>query len=245
MDYVPGLTMKAHLRLGRFQRERWLEILETVARAAGYGHSQGVWHRDLKPGNVLIDACGRVVLTDFGIARADFLEASLTRSGVVLGTPYYMAPEQASGQGTELGPWTDVYALGVMLYEILTGAVPHQGASLLELPRKIEAVEPVRPRRVQPSIERELEAICLKALDKDPRRRFPEATAFADDLGRFRRGEAVRARPHLFFRQFRRVLIRRIPSLVGGGILLVLALGALSLYGARSQRAYQTHFRRL
>lgn len=165
-------------------------LLEKVARAVQYAHDQGVIHRDLKPGNILVDPEGGPHLLDFGLSR-DLEQASeLTRSGAFFGTPSYSAPEQAAGRIHELGPRTDVYSLGAILYEVLTGEVPFSGATIAEVLRKVTVEEPARPTGPV-----ELRTICLKALDKDANRRYPSAGAFADDLGRWLRGEPISARP--------------------------------------------------
>jgi len=165
-------------------------LLEKVARAVQYAHEQGVIHRDLKPGNILVDREGGPHLLDFGLSR-DLEQASeLTRSGAFFGTPSYSAPEQAAGRIHELGPRTDVYSLGAILYEILTGDVPFSGATVAEVLRKVTVEEPVRPQGPL-----ELRTICLKALEKDAARRYASAGAFADDLGRWLRGEPISARP--------------------------------------------------
>jgi hypothetical protein len=165
-------------------------LLEKVARAVQYAHEQGVLHRDLKPGNILVDREGAPHLLDFGLSRDLEEESQLTRSGAFFGTPSYAAPEQAAGRIHELGPRTDVYSLGAILYETLTGEVPFSGASVAEVLRKVSVEEPVRP--TGPA---ELRTICLKALEKDPMRRYVSAGAFADDLGRWLRGEPISARP--------------------------------------------------
>ncbi len=176
-------------------------LVEAVARAVEHCHSQGVVHRDLKPSNVMLAADGTPKVVDFGLAKlaappdSSVKPDGLTRTGDVLGTPSYMAPEQASGVVSTLGPGVDVYALGAVLYEALTGRPPFQAPSVLETLILVMATDPVAPRSLQPAVPRDLETVCLKCLEKSPARRYATAGALADDLRRFRAGEPVTARP--------------------------------------------------
>jgi serine/threonine protein kinase len=150
-------------------------------------HQVRVVHRDLKPDNILLAADGTPKITDFGLAkRLD--QPGQTQPGVILGTPSYMAPEQAGGHNAEIGPVTDVYALAAILYQMLTGRPPFKAATVWETRSQVLTVEPVPPRRLQPQVPADLETICLKGLQKDPRRRYGSAAELADDLGRFLRG---------------------------------------------------------
>ncbi len=162
-----------------------------VARALEHAHRAGVVHRDVKPGNVLVDGAGRAWLTDFGLARSRRASAGLTRDGAVVGTPGFAAPEQARGRAAV--PASDVFALGATLYRVLTGAAPFQGADLWETLRATIEREPVPPRRLAPATPRALEAIVLRALRKDPASRYRDAAAMADDLERFLAGRPVAA----------------------------------------------------
>jgi predicted Ser/Thr protein kinase len=170
-------------------------LLEKVARAVHHAHQRGILHRDLKPGNILLDEQGSPWVSDFGLAK--FLDASLelTRVGQVMGTPAYMAPEQASGQTDQISPQTDVWALGVILYELLTGRRPFPGKTREEQLRQVQSTEPLRPRTACRSLARPLETVILKCLEKEPPRRYDSAEALADDLARWLRGEPVLARP--------------------------------------------------
>jgi non-specific serine/threonine protein kinase/serine/threonine-protein kinase len=170
-------------------------LVETLALAVDYAHRHGVVHRDLKPANVLLTADGTPKVTDFGLAKRLDVDVGRTRSGDVLGTPSYMAPEQASGEGKLIGSAADVYALGAILYECLTGRPPFRGATVLATLWQVGTQEPVPPGRLQPGLPCDLETICLKCLHKEPARRYPSAAALAEDLRRFQAREPIVARP--------------------------------------------------
>jgi tRNA A-37 threonylcarbamoyl transferase component Bud32 len=172
------------------QAAQWVECL---AGAMDYAHRQGVIHRDLKPGNVVLTAEGMPKITDFGLARRLGGQAGHPESGGVAGTPSYMAPEQAAGRTKEIGPLADVYALGAILYELLTGRPPFRAETTLETLRHVQEREPERPRAINPQADRGLEAICLKCLRKEPHRRYRSAAALADDLKRWLAGEPTTA----------------------------------------------------
>jgi hypothetical protein len=165
-------------------------LLEKVARAVQYAHEQGVIHRDLKPGNILVDQAGAPHLLDFGLSRDLESPSELTRSGAFFGTPSYAAPEQAEGRVRELDARADIYSLGAILYEVMTGEVPFTGASIAEILRKVSVEEPAAPKGPA-----DLRTICLKAMEKDPGRRYASAGALADDLSRWLHGEPIHARP--------------------------------------------------
>ena len=172
------------------------DLVEKLARAVHAVHDEGVVHRDLKPQNVLLDADGEPKVVDFGLAKlagGDRTEATVT--GAVLGTPGYMAPEQAEGRTRGVGPHTDVYALGAILYHLLTGRPPFQGETPLSTIRQIVSDDPVPPRERRPDVPADLDAVCLKCLAKDPEERYPSARALANDLRRALDGEPVTARP--------------------------------------------------
>src|SRR5262245_37959575 len=172
-------------------------LVEALARAAHYAHQRGVVHRDLKPSNVLLSADGTPKLADFGLARLqqDEAAAPLTASNAVLGTPSYAAPEQAAGGSRSAGPAVDVYSLGAILYEMLTGRPPFQAATPTETILEVLSSEPVAPRRLAPGVPRDLETVCLKCLEKDPQKRYASAQVLADDLRRWLNREPICARP--------------------------------------------------
>lgn len=192
MDYIEGGSL-AEMAAGKPLEEKAAAAhVRTLAATIQYAHDKGIIHRDLKPSNVLYDRDGQLHITDFGLARAIDRRSSLTATGALLGTPSYMSPEQA--EGGSLGPTTDVYALGVVLYELLAGRPPFQGSTALETIQQVLHAEPVSPRQLRPETSRDLETICLTALRRDPLRRYQTAQAMADDLGRFLRGEPIVAR---------------------------------------------------
>ena len=179
------------------------ELLEKVARAVHHAHEQGLVHRDLKPANILLqeakDPQGANLpwpkVADFGLAKLLTDDSNLSQSGAVVGTPCYMAPEQALGKTAQVGPATDTYSLGAILYEMLTGQPPFHGESSVDTLLNVVAVDPVPPSQLQPRVPRDLETICLKCLEKEPRRRYASAAALAEDLVRFLAGVPIMARP--------------------------------------------------
>lgn len=194
LEYVEGGNLSQKIRQEP-QTPRWAgRLVETLARAVHFAHEHGIIHRDLKPANVLMTADGQPKITDFGLAKHVHAQTGNTQTGTVLGTPAYMAPEQARGLTRKIGPTTDVYALGAILYEMLTGRPPFRGESALDVLDRVCSEEPVAPRQLQSRIHRDLETICLKALSKEPEKRYPTALALADDLHRFDAGESILAR---------------------------------------------------
>ncbi|HKB03746.1 MAG TPA: protein kinase [Gemmataceae bacterium] len=171
------------------------ETVRALARAMAYAHERGVIHRDLKPANVLLAADGTPKITDFGLAKRLEGDSLQTQAGAVLGTPSYMAPEQASGETDRIGPLVDVYALGAVLYDLLTGRPPFAGTTVLDTLEMVRTREPVPPGQLAGKLPRDLETITLKCLQKDPARRYASAGALADDLGRFLEGKPIVARP--------------------------------------------------
>jgi WD40 repeat protein/serine/threonine protein kinase len=170
------------------------ELIAKLARTVHYAHQRGILHRDIKPGNILVDGSGEPHLTDFGLARLVEKESTVTRTIEVLGTPSYMAPEQAGGQNEQLTTAADVYGLGAVFYQLLTGHAPFAGGTTYETIRQVLETEPRRPSLLNPSVGRDLETICLKCLEKEPSKRYGSAEALADDLERFQRHEPIRSR---------------------------------------------------
>ncbi len=223
MDYVPGPTLADRIKERETPEPELLKILEEVARAVGYAHERGVVHRDVKPSNVLVDGTGRAILTDFGLARLETGTSRLTMSEELIGTPAYMAPEQARGRTKEIDERTDIYALGAMMYEILTGRLPFEKKTSQELLAQIVTEEPKPPSAVKPGIARDLETICLKAMEKEKHRRYAHATELAEDIARHRRAEPIRARPiSAWGRWVRRARRNPVLALAGAAICVVL-----------------------
>jgi serine/threonine-protein kinase len=199
MNFVEGTTLAARASQGPLPPREAARLVSAIARAVEHAHRHGILHRDLKPSNVLIDEDDQPLVTDFGLAKklageaGTSTTAGLTRSGAIVGTPSYMAPEQTAAGGA-VGPASDVYSLGAILYELLTGRPPFQAASAVDVLLLVRSEEAVRPRLLNPGIDPDLELICLKCLEKRPEHRYASAGALADDLDAFLAGEAVSAR---------------------------------------------------
>src|SRR5437867_2950865 len=194
MKFVEGGQLDEAVRRTPMPMRQAAELMAKVARTVHYAHEHGILHRDIKPGNILLDAKGEPHLTDFGLARLLESESTITRTLEVLGTPSYMAPEQASGETAKLTSGTDVYGLGAVLYQLLTGHPPFAGGTTYETIKLVLETEPRQPRLWNPKIDRDLSTICLKCLEKDPTRRYDSALALAEDLERWLKHKPIRAR---------------------------------------------------
>jgi serine/threonine protein kinase len=195
MEFMEGGCLSQRLAAGPLPVLQAAQLMETLARAIHYAHGQSILHRDLKPANVLLTAAGIPKIADFGLAKRLDQPGGLTVTNLVMGTASYMAPEQAEARTQDIGPATDVYALGAILYEALTGRPPFRGETRELTIYQVVADEPVPPSRLRPDVPSDLEAICLTCLEKEPGQRYASALALAEDLHRFREGEPISARP--------------------------------------------------
>jgi WD40 repeat protein len=241
LEYVAGGTLAARINGKPLPAREAAALIETLARAIHFAHQQNVIHRDLKPGNVLLTTDGVPKITDFGLARR-LDETAQTADNAVLGTPSYMAPEQASGKTREAGPPADVYSLGAILYEMLTGRPPFLAATALETVQRVLADEPLPPRRLQPGTPLDLQTICLKCLDKEPDRRYASALALAEDCAAFLAGRTIKARPVSTLEKVRK-WVRRQPLLAGlialVVVLAVVGVGGIAMQARRATLAYR------
>jgi serine/threonine-protein kinase len=241
LEFIEGGSLDQKLQGVPQPAHEAARLLETLARTIHAAHQRGIVHRDLKPANVLLAADGTPKITDFGLAKQLDSEARRTHSGAILGTPSYMAPEQAEGRSREISPATDVYALGAILYELLTGRPPFRGPTLLDTLEQVRSLEPVPPSHLQPKVPRDLETICLQALNKDPARRYGSAAALADDLHRFLAGEPIAGRRPSIVAQAARWL-RRPERIRDAGVIMILngvvrtglAFSALTTFAANA-----------
>ncbi|HEX5272457.1 MAG TPA: protein kinase, partial [Gemmataceae bacterium] len=242
LEYVDGGSLDRKLQGTPQPPRKAAEMMETLARAIDFAHQKGIVHRDLKPANVLMTADGRLKVTDFGLAkRFEDKDEGQTRTGAIMGTPSYMAPEQASGHTKDTGPAADVYSLGAILYDMLTGRPPFKGETVLDTLQQVQNLDPVRPRNLQPKVPADLETICLKALEKDAAKRYANARELADDLRRFLDGVPILARPSPAWERAWKWARRRpaLAALAAVSALFVLSLtaGALAYGGVQGQLA--------
>jgi tetratricopeptide (TPR) repeat protein len=233
MELLDGGSLKQRLASEVMTPRRAAELLRILAHAVGAAHRAGVVHRDLKPSNVLFDADLRPKVADFGLAKLLEVDSSQTVTGQVLGSPNYMAPEQARGDCRNVGFPADVHALGAILYEMLTGLPPYKGSTSAETIRMVVDQEPVRPRKLRPKIPLDLEVLCLKCLEKDPRRRYATADDLAGDLDRFLTGATVLARPTPAWERAARWARRR-PALATLAVAVVAAFTGLMVWGVEA-----------
>jgi serine/threonine-protein kinase len=222
MHYVDGVSLLDWLRGRPLAVDQTVGCLIQVARAVGYLHAHGIVHRDLKPANILLDKHGWPYVSDFGLAKLLEADSQLTGSGMIVGTPSYMSPEQAAGKHAAIGPRSDLYSLGAILYEMLTGRPPFREAAPLDTLVQVLESEPARPSQLNRAVPRELELICLKCLAKTPEERYASADELADDLERFSRCDVVQARPRSWWQNAQRWL-RQEPGLACRLFVLALA----------------------
>jgi tetratricopeptide (TPR) repeat protein len=237
--FIQGTTLADALGEGDAMKPaRAAKVVRALAEALAYAHEQGIVHRDVKPANVMLDANGQPFLMDFGLASRKDNESKLTNEGAVLGTPSYMAPEQASGKSGAAGPAADQYSLGCVLFELLTGQTPFDGTPEAQLFQHVRT-EAVSPRKLRPEVPLDLAAVCLKCLEKEPARRYSDCNSLAEDLRRFLASEPTAARP-LGLVAWAGRLARRNPLIaaLAAGIVVVLAAGVVtsSLYAWRAAR---------
>lgn len=241
MDFVEGRSLAEQIREETVAPKRAGQLVASLANAVAYAHGQGTLHRDLKPANILLNSEGTPKITDFGLAKmigAEDAEArsALTASGQILGTPSYMSPEQASGKLDLVGPATDIYSLGAILYACLTGRAPHVAETPVDTLLQVAHHDPVPPRSLNPAIPKDLETICLKCLAKSPQQRYETAQALADDLNRWLEGRPIKARPTGILRRTGK-WCRRHPARAALIALLLLAALTTTLLWRRAERA--------
>ncbi|MBI5366515.1 MAG: serine/threonine protein kinase, partial [Planctomycetes bacterium] len=262
MDFIAGSSLEA--AKSRLSLRRFLEILRDTARALGAAHAAGIVHRDVKPANILLDAADAAYVGDFGLAKeiSESADRRLTASGAAVGTPHFMAPEQAQGRADQVGPATDVWSLGVMLYERLAGRLPFEAVSYVDLLMSIVHAEPLSPARASasaaplpsasggtagaqpapgraPRVHPDLETVCLRCLEKEPRRRYASGSEVADELDRFLAGEPITARPPSRYERVRRWVGRRraVTAAVVAGVLLAGGTGGIAWRAALESAA--------
>lgn len=228
MDYVEGKDLAAVAKEHPLSAARAAGCVKTIAEAVHYAHQRGTLHRDLKPQNILLDSDGQPRITDFGLAKRFQQDSKLTVSGAVIGTPAYMPPEQAAGRLDQVGPQSDVYSLGAILYHLLTGRPPFRGETPVETLRRVMDDEPLRPSKLNGKVPSDLETICLKCLEKRPERRYPSARELAEELGRFLDHRPILARPASRSRQAVAWCRRNPWALTGAAAVLILGLAGLA-----------------
>jgi WD40 repeat protein/tRNA A-37 threonylcarbamoyl transferase component Bud32 len=237
MDYVAGKSLAENVRGNPLSAEQAALYVKTIAEAVHFAHQRGILHRDLKPQNVLIDTDDRPRITDFGLAKRIETDSGLTRTGDVVGSPSYMPPEQAASRPDEVGPPSDVYSLGAILYELLTGRPPFRGATSWETICQVLQSPPVSLRKLNPDVPRDLETICLKCLEKRPERRYHSARELADELCRFLNHAPIHARTVSLARRASFWATRHPWAIAAASALLVIGLAALS-YGLWNENQF-------
>ncbi len=248
LEYVEGGNLAGRIGGSPWQPRDAASLIESLARAIQDAHRLGIVHRDLKPANILLTRDQVPKISDFGLAKSIENQSGLTRTESVMGSPSYMAPEQAEGNGKDVGPLADVYGLGVILYELLTGRVPFCGASLLETLDMVKNVEPVPPIRLVAGLSRDLDTICLKCLQKAPNKRYGSAQELADDLDRYLHFKPILARPTPIHERLRKWVRRHPTSSASSAIGCLALLAALSgwlWYSNKVHHAQQKEIQRV
>jgi hypothetical protein len=237
--FIPGTTLAEALAERKTIDSTWaVNIARALAEALAYAHAQGIVHRDVKPANVMLDGKGQPLLMDFGLASRKDEASKLTNEGAVLGTPSYMAPEQAAGKSGAAGPAADQYSLGCLLFELLTGETPFDGPTEAQVYHHMRS-EPPSPRKLNSAVSVDLAAVCLHCLEKDPAKRYPDCGALAEDLRRWQAGEPTEARPLRTIQRAGRWARRNpVVAALAGGLAVVMAAGvvASSLLAWRAAR---------
>ena len=250
MEYIEGCNLAELVKQNPLAARRAAGYLQTLAQAVQYAHEHGILHRDLKPSNLLLDIFDQPRITDFGLAKLLNRDPEVTTTGQVLGSPSYMPPEQAGGKSAAATPLADIYSLGAILYQLLTGRPPFQGETLEAVLLQVQHEEPVAPRRLNPSVPLDLQTICLKCLQKEPARRYQSAAELAADLGRFVGNQPIHAKPVSALQRVR-LWCRRRPMTAALSTALVLAVtaGVAGIFRewqrAREHAVGESHARRL
>jgi serine/threonine protein kinase len=240
MDFIEGKSLSGLIQENPVPPRLAAEFTRTIAETMEFAHEKGVVHRDLKPANVLLDKRQRPLITDFGLAKQVSNTSQLTMAGSIVGTPSYMPPEQAAGKIEEVGTWSDLYSIGAILYELLTGRPPFRASNPFETIRQVLETEPPSPRLLNPNVPKDLETICLKCLQKERTRRYSSCQVLADELGRYLRGEPIQARPISQVARFWR-LCKRNPitasAIAMAVLVLITATAVSSVYYVKAARA--------
>ncbi|HUG17791.1 MAG TPA: protein kinase [Planctomycetaceae bacterium] len=223
LEYVEGESLEQALRKRVMPLEEAVSLVEDLAKAIHAAHQRGIVHRDLKPGNILLSQDGTPKITDFGLAKRLTEDSNVTQPGLVVGTPSYMAPEQSRGESRAVGPSSDIYALGAILWKLMTGEPPFTGNSIIEVLDQVRTAQPVLSKELKRKVPRDLETICLKCLEKDPQRRYLSAESLREDLRRFRAREPILARPSSLAERIGK-WIRRKPAIATLCLLLAIVL---------------------
>jgi serine/threonine-protein kinase len=240
MDFIPGTSLAGRTGSQSLNPDQAARCLAGVARAVQYLHDHGIVHRDLKPSNILLDAAGTAFVTDFGLAKVFGDQEDRTQTGVILGTPGYMSPEQAAGRISQISARSDVYSLGAILYELLTGRPPFREDNPLNTILQVLESEPTLPHQLNSQIPPELERICLKCLEKDPARRYASANALADDLDRYLLREPIEAKPAGLVDRFLR-WVRRETGLAARLAIMAVATTIVEVQHILSHRPWTYH----